>query len=73
LASVLGIFTGLGKIGICALQEWILVPVSQLLLQSNVALTLMIFRFHSAFRHVLIDCGMGHDPTSCDDFKVLGR
>ena len=56
-----GILSGLRKVRIRVFQHRVLIAVSKLLLQSNIAWDLVIFSFGGAFRGVLIRYVMRHD------------
>ena len=66
-AAMLGVLAGLREIGISTFDHWILIPMPELLLQTNVAWDLVIFGFSRALRSILIVRGLYHDSTSYDD------
>lgn len=53
-SSVLRTSVGFREVGVGGLQQWILVPVSELALHGGIAGWIVFILFHSAFRAVLI-------------------
>jgi hypothetical protein len=54
LTTVLGVSSGLGKIGVGGLQSRILVAVPELALQRAIARLIVLIVFHCAFTTVLV-------------------
>jgi hypothetical protein len=57
----------LRKIRIRILDQWILIAMPKLLLQANISLRLVMFRFIRAFLHVLIFPNFRHDFLDIND------
>ena len=54
LAGMLGILARLRKVRIRPLDQWILIPMPELLLQPDISRDIMLLRFHCAFCGILI-------------------
>lgn len=60
---MLGVLTGLREIRVCILDHRILVSMSELLLQANVARRLMILCFCRALRCILVTLVLCHESA----------
>ena len=61
--GMFGILAWLRKICVSGLEHRILIPMSELALQAQIAGNLMIFGFHCALHEVLIQFSLWHEST----------
>ena len=68
--AVLRVLPRLREVGIRVFQHRVLIPVSELTLQSYVSWRLMVFRFNGTLRRILIRTVLRHDFTSNGGFCI---